>query len=285
LGDSFSSWAGVVQELRLRPVAVILSNLDSLDLVRASVGADCFVGQAQDVESILASLSGKCCLGLVDGCPTPQICRLGELFGIGCIIGTQNVRREISGWRHDSYSLCHCEVGGVTITPTPGVCLLYGDQLPLRAALPTAVSRDASTMLSVQAPAHRYKHAPTNPVLKPLGCENLGSACAPYYHGGGLLPAFIDCRTRVLAPGLYAPKGHWALRPLTVEEVFVAKDFGRILPALLAVERLDNRFLQDLVPGKSLVALAMRWGCNGGGFLFAKSIPRSYYAETYWGNE
>jgi hypothetical protein len=33
-----------------------------------------------------------------------------------------------------------------------------------------------------------------------------------------------------------------------VEEVVVAKDFGQILPALLAVERL---------PGKSLVALAM----------------------------
>jgi hypothetical protein len=86
-------------------------------------------------------------------------------------------------------------------------------------------------MLSVQAPSHRYKPAPSTAVLTPLGCKNLGSFAAPYYHGGGLLPGTLDRKTRVLAPGLYAPKGHWALRPLTVEEVFVAKDFGRSLAA------------------------------------------------------
>jgi hypothetical protein len=116
-GDAFSSWAGVLQELRLRPVAVILKNFDSLNLVRASVGVDCFVGLAQDVEAILGSLSGKCHLGLVDGRPTRQICQLGERFGLDCIVGTQNIWRGISGWRHDSHSVLHCEVGGVTTIP------------------------------------------------------------------------------------------------------------------------------------------------------------------------
>jgi hypothetical protein len=64
--------------------------------------------------------------------------------------------------------------------------------------------------------------------------------------GGGLLPDTIDGKTRVLAPGLFVPKGHWALWPLTVEEVVVAKDFGQILPALLAVERLPVRALSLL---------------------------------------
>jgi hypothetical protein len=66
-GDTFSSWLGAAQELHLRPVAVILSTLDSVELVRASVGVDCFVGLAGDVEIILDSLRGKCRLGLVDG--------------------------------------------------------------------------------------------------------------------------------------------------------------------------------------------------------------------------
>ena len=66
-GDAFSSWLGAAQELALRPLAVILSTLDSLDLVRASVRVDCLVGLARDVEVILGSLSGKCRIGLVDG--------------------------------------------------------------------------------------------------------------------------------------------------------------------------------------------------------------------------
>jgi hypothetical protein len=45
----------------------------------------------------------------------------------------------------------------------------------------------------------------------------------------------------------------------------MAKDFGRLLPGLIAVERLNNQFLDSLVPGKILVALATQWGCNGGG--------------------
>ena len=45
----------------------------------------------------------------------------------------------------------------------------------------------------------------------------------------------------------------------------MAKDFGSLLPVLIAVERLTNQFLHTLVPGKILVALATQWGCNGGG--------------------
>jgi hypothetical protein len=47
-----------------------------------------------------------------------------------------------------------------------------------------------------------------------------------------------------------------------VEEVIVAKDFGSLLPGLIAVERLNNQFLHALVPRKILIAT--QWGCNGG---------------------
>jgi hypothetical protein len=124
----------------------------------------------------------------------------------------------------------------------------------------------------MQAPTHKYREAPASAVLTPVGCENLGGWRHPYYHGGGLLPEYIDRKTCVLAPGVYAPKGHWALQPL--EEVVVAKDFGCLLPNLLAVGRLKNQFLQRLVPRKSLVVLATRWGCNRGGGSFCQERAR-----------
>jgi hypothetical protein len=263
-GDEFSSWIGAAKELHLRPVAVVLSSLNSVELVKASVGVDCFVGLARDVKVILDSLSGKCRLGLVDGRPTREICALAECVGLECLLGTKNLRRPIKDWKHDNVAVRHCDVGGVTTSSSQGVCLLQGNRLPTRILQDQVVPRDASTMLSVQAPTHRYRDPPQAAVLSPLGCENLGTSQAPYFHGGGLLPDQIDCKTRVLTPGVYAPKGKWALRSLTVEEVIVAKDFGRLLPVLIALERLKNQFLHALVPGKILVALATQWGCNGG---------------------
>jgi hypothetical protein len=62
-GDEVSSWIGVAQELHLRPVAVVLLSLNSVKLVKVSVGVDCFVGLTGDVKDILDSLSGKCRVG------------------------------------------------------------------------------------------------------------------------------------------------------------------------------------------------------------------------------
>jgi hypothetical protein len=99
-------------------------------------------------------------------------------------------------------------------------------------------------MLSVQAPTRKYQDAPPSMVLMPLRCKNLGTWQTPYYHGGGLLPECLDGGTCVLAPDIYVPKGKWDLQPLTLEKVLVAKDFGHILPDLLATGRLENHFLQ-----------------------------------------
>jgi hypothetical protein len=65
-------------------------------------------------------------------------------------------------------------------------------------------------MLSVQALTHQFRDPPQAAVLLPLGCENLGTLRAPYFHGGGLLSDQIDRKTLVLTPGAYAPKGKWA---------------------------------------------------------------------------
>jgi hypothetical protein len=60
----------------LQPVVVVLSSLNSVELVKASVGMDCFVGLAHDVKDILDWLSGKCLVGLVDGRPTRKNLRI-----------------------------------------------------------------------------------------------------------------------------------------------------------------------------------------------------------------
>jgi hypothetical protein len=98
----------------------------------------------------------------------------------------------------------------------------------------------------------------------------MGTTRFPVFHGKGLLPERCDKRTVVLAPGLFAPKGTWAQRNLTIEEVLIAKDWGLVAIKLLGSIVLANSFLQELLPGKCLVALATKWGCNngGGGCLF-----------------
>jgi hypothetical protein len=48
-GNTFCSWVGAAQELQLRPVAVILSSLELVKLVQATVDSDCFEQEAKYV--------------------------------------------------------------------------------------------------------------------------------------------------------------------------------------------------------------------------------------------
>jgi hypothetical protein len=259
-GDEFSSWLWVLDELKLRPIAVILSCVNSVDLVRGCIGEDCFVGLATDMDkNVLLSLRGLSKLGLVDGRVTSQIGAFASTLALECITGTTSLRRPISGWCHDTWAFSHCEVGGVTTRSTQGCCLIPGTQ-----PLPFAVPRDASTVLCPMATSLKYRPAPVSRVMFPLGCKNLGTTAHPHYHRGGLLPGNLDRRTEVLSPGVFAPKRHWALRNLTLEEVLLAKDFGKVLANLLSSGTMTNLFLKSLTPGKTLVVLVGRWGCNGG---------------------
>jgi hypothetical protein len=92
-----------------------------MDLVKAYVGVDCFVGLAGDVEVILDLLRRKMSSWFGRRPTNTRICSLGEPFGLECIVGTKNLRRSIGGWKHDNVHLRHCQVGGVTTTSTHGV--------------------------------------------------------------------------------------------------------------------------------------------------------------------
>jgi hypothetical protein len=97
---------------------------------------------------------------------------------------------------------------------------------------------------------------------------NLGCSKHPIYHGGGLLPGMIDRKTRVLTPGVYAPPGKWAVRPMSYLEVLLSKDVSETLSKVLVVfPPASDQILRAFVPGKCLVlgfrALFRDW--NGGG--------------------
>jgi hypothetical protein len=164
-------------------------------------------------------------LGLVDRQITSQLCGLATKLDLRCFIGTTSLQRGIAGGCHNSWAFQHCKVGGVTTWQIQGCCLVLGANPPQIQCLSHYVPYDASTMLCPMASAQKYRPTPSGGAVLPLGCENLQTTSKPYYHGQGLLPGNLDCQTEVLSPGVFAPKHHWALWNVTLEEVLVTKDF------------------------------------------------------------
>jgi hypothetical protein len=85
------------------------------------------------------------------------------------------------------------------------------------------------------------------------------------------LPAGLTPDTRVLTPGIYAPKGTWGLRPLTFGEFLGCQDVpvGMIRTFGAAPSNLTNAMLATMVAGKLLVAGFRMF--NGGGVNFRRS--------------
>eukprot|EP00978_Attheya_sp_CCMP212_P011753 scaffold29206_cov30-Attheya_sp.AAC.1 len=127
---------------------------------------------------------------------------------------------------------------------------------------PAHIERDASTILSPKGHCSVYRSAPAELHLVPLRCEPLGRPSAPYFHGGGLLPADVSMRTRVLTPTLFAPAGSWGVRGLTSEEVYSANDWPQFL-----VDKAADLLLAPppLLPGKCLHYGFRELMGNGGG--------------------
>jgi hypothetical protein len=269
-GDDFPSWLLVLGELRLRASVVVVSSELHLSLIQSLVEEDCLVITAAHALSVLTpDTTGGCSLCLVDGRVLPTTARLLQSCGVTRILGTRGIRRAIPQWTNVGWSAAHWKLGGVTNEEVSGVCLALGSAPPASHHSLDSIGRDASTVLSIKAPGRKYRPSPRSSTVSPLGCEQLGTPLYPVYHGGGLLPGGCDKRTVVLSPGLYAPQGSWLQRTLTMEEVLIAKDCGRVAIDLLGAGLLPNSFLRNLVPGKCLVAFANRWGCNGGVTLFS----------------
>jgi hypothetical protein len=175
-----------VQELRLRPVLVLLPDETYAGLIRELVGHNCriLIGAKTDTSSFATSLSNVR-VGLVDGSITST--RSGTLEGLGItrIYYTKRLQRKIYGWNNVQTLVRHEAVGGVTTMYALQCGLLSKVAAPWLGALAHVAPRDVSTVLSVMPPHHLLRSAPRCRHLGDAECCNLGTAHRPYYHGGG----------------------------------------------------------------------------------------------------
>jgi hypothetical protein len=245
--------------------------------VKGAVGVDCYVGLVTDFEeNILSTLRGNCRLGLVDGRVTKNLCDLAEKLNLSCLIGTVGLRRQVPGWQGDSMSIRHCEFGGITTGLTRGICLTRGHP-PSSRNFTGDCGTGREHSFKRNCPLSQVSAFSSKVHRLTFGMPEFGVVRTASLSWWGHLPGSIDRKTWVLTPGVYASKKSWALRLLTVEEVLIAKDNGRLLTKFLVSDGLDDQFLRNLVPGKSLIALARRWGYYGGSLFFpdATASPRA----------
>jgi hypothetical protein len=264
---------------------VVLSSETHLSFVKSLVEADCLIMTTTEAQAVLTpALSGGCSLCLLDGRVVADTAQLLISSGVTRILGTtQGIWRKLSDWTHSSWQSAHWNFGGMTTTTkVAGVCLLLGSDGLKSLDIAESVGQDAGTVLLVKAPARKYRPAPTTPTMSPLGCTQLGTPQFPVYHGGGLLPECCSKWTIVLAPGLFAPKGNWAQRNLTVEEILIAKDCGHVAADLLGAGTLTNTFLRSLLPVKCLIGLANRWECNNGGVTLFSPYQQMRSSQSHW---
>jgi hypothetical protein len=122
------------------------------------------------------------------------------------------------------------------------------------------------------APHYILRSAPPQRHVGDGVCRNLGTTHRPHYHGGGWLPVVITTKTCVLTPGIFAPKGTWGIRPLTVREYLACKDVPEQIIRELGDAPLlgPNAMLETLVPGKCLEA---------GFFLFNREYSISVWQD------
>jgi hypothetical protein len=256
-GDEFSSWLACLGKLGFRATAVVLESSRFLDLKRTLVDSSCSIYVGEGPENTSAEI------GFIDGRMTTNRLKLIQDLGLTTVVSTRGLRRPLAGWVTKSTKLVHSEVGGVTIKHVGVTVCSLTPQIFSPCLVPDpVVLRDASTIMGSKGHSLFYRPAPTGIHLTPLRCASLGTPKAPFVHGGGLLPADVSRKTRVLAPTLFAPKGTWGVRVLSGEELLLAHDW----PMFLIDAVGDScKVFPALLPGKCLVAGMRQLVGNRGG--------------------
>jgi hypothetical protein len=190
-GDEFPSWLLVLAELHLKARVVVLSGETRLTLVKSLVEEDCLIVTETKAREILGPHTlNNSSLCLVDGRVTSDTARFLERCGITRIIGTKGIRRKIPGWSHATWTGDHTRLGGVTTASISGMCLALGAETPRAIERPDEIGRDASTVLSIKAPARQYRSAPSKCTVEPLSCVDVGTTRFPCF----------QCRQRTMVP-------------------------------------------------------------------------------------
>ena len=147
----------------------------------------------------------------------------------------------------------HSAVGGVTDAK---LCITAIASRPFILSndpqAPCYAPRDASTVLGLKPSCFSFRPAPTAATTSPLRVVKLGvQGHQPFFHGGGLLAYPLTKRTLVLTPTLFAPKNHWGLRCLGVQEALECLDWPVALATIAST--LPRPPLSSLLPLKCLV--------------------------------
>jgi hypothetical protein len=267
--QSYPSWVFVLGELGLDPQCwVLVQDPDHAEVVAQVVPTGCkaLSGNPTEMSSLLGD-PARVKLGLIDGALTSSLSALFEGLGVHTVYYTQRMRRRLPGWNNFNACVHHAGVGGVTLRTLRFEVL--GESSVGRPSFgPPIAPRDVSTVLSATPQHHGVRKAPKCRHLPDFGCKNIGNTERPVYHGGGWLPATVTLSTRVLNPGIYAPKGTWALRPLTFGEYLSAHDVPETLIRWLRDNKVlgSDASLASLVAGNCLVAGFRLF--NGGGIVF-----------------
>jgi hypothetical protein len=164
-GHEFPSWLLVLGELHLRARVVVLASTIRWTLVKSFVEqAFIIVTLDKAWELLRPDMVDNSSLCLIDGRVSSETARFLQTCSITRILGTKGIRRNIPGWSHSTWTGCHARLGGVTTASVTGVCLAVGEQPLLSIEQPDEVGCDASTVLSIKAPARQYRLAPSHPL-------------------------------------------------------------------------------------------------------------------------
>jgi hypothetical protein len=151
VAHSFPSWLFVLEELRLNPVLVVLTEDTYVAAIQQLVPSSCriLIGTAQDTSRFLSADWHRGLVGLVDGSITSSTIALFESCGVQRIFFTQRLRRSISGWYHSNVTIPHIAVGGVSRFQLQLNVLSRTDKM-MEVPTPAIAPRDVSTVLSIK---------------------------------------------------------------------------------------------------------------------------------------
>eukprot|EP00978_Attheya_sp_CCMP212_P000239 scaffold463_cov46-Attheya_sp.AAC.3 len=260
-GDEFSSWLSCLGGLGFRATALVLKSPKFVDLAQSLVDTSCQIHVG--IDSKFSNTSSQ--IAFIDGRLTQGRLQVIQDLGLTTFVATRGLRRPLPGWVSKSTNILHSSVGGVTIKQVGvTVCSLTPNFFCPVPSSNDVVLHDASTIMDSKGHSLFYRPAPMDIHLTPLRCETLGTSSCPFIHGGGLLPAYVSLKTRVITPTLFAPKGTWGIRRLSGNELLLAHDWPMFL--IDAVSDACKVF-PPLLPGKCLVAGLCQLLGNGGGLL------------------
>lgn len=212
VGDATLGWLLLLYEQRLQLRGVYFHQASLVELLRDLLPPTCVVYDNWDSFAQAVEDTTGTHLLLVDGGWAGRYRRLLQSGTIGGVILTKGLRRSIPGWYHQSVTVPHIDLGGVTNSVRVFTFITW-KQLPVFCLPSQPVPRDVSTVLE-DAPTG-VGRAALSGEIDPLQVVYVSPT---EIHGRGLVPWPLPRGIQVRTPCLYARTGQWVCRRFTWHE-------------------------------------------------------------------